>query len=605
MSNTENNTSENLHIITSESADLKNQFQSVATVLEKQDLSPEEQKQLAGLEPFDSSPDASLISSKFQYAQNEPNRRDIGDLAIPRTMLVLLGVGAVVMVVLFMFIGFGGSKKGKVQKQVEPEKSEVPEESDRYKAQLAVVDQKSDQQQTTTEVNRARAAQLEQVSHNSQRQEDLASRRKPRDEGSKLQPRRTRSQQQVQRSPQPSQAALSRPRSTSSVMEPAIDPQQRWERLAALGTQRSNIENEVKSADPAALSLDRLSNREQDSAGEQDSAEAASSEQQFTQPTQPFDTLGSRQAQPSRIGRVVIGARSQPAINNGNSTLTSSATGIINKQAQSSGIPNAYQPASTSGSNFTAFNNTPMTEGARGIINKQRRQPIAHQTTRQTTHVVTLGSSASAVVSTPIVWTEDGSSPTDGRFAVTLTKPLLDVNKGIALPKGTVLITEVKEITPDSHVVRQSAIAVVYRDRLGRIRQQEIPPNNLIVRGSNNKHLVAKSQGRSNGSILQQDLLIGALSSLGRIGEIINRPEEELIREDDGFDSYRRERRTTSDEGDILGAALEGFFERSADRLSERSNQSIERQLARKPVLVVPEGEKATVYVNAFLEVYR
>lgn len=601
MSNTENNTSENLHIITSESADLKNQFQSVATVLEKQDLSPEEQKQLAGLEPFDSSPDASLISSKFQYAQNEPNRRDIGDLAIPRTMLVLLGVGAVVMAVLFMFVGFG-SKKGKVQKQVEAEKSEVPEESDRYKAQLAVVDQKSDQQQTTTEANRARAAQLEQVNHNSQRQEDLASRRrKPKDEGSKLQPRRTSRQQQVQRSPQFSQAALSRPSSKSSVPEPAIDPQQRWERLAALGTQRSNIGDEVRSADPAALNLDRLSN------GEQDSAEATSSQQHFTQPSQPLDTLGtSPQTQPGRIGRVVIGTRSQPAINNGNSTLTGGATGIINKQAGSvSRVPNAYQPASTSGSSFTTFNNTPMTEGARGIINKQRRQLIAHQTTRQTTHVVTLGSSASAVVSTPIVWTEDGSSPTDGRFAVTLTEPLLDVNGGIALPKDTVLITEVKEITPDSHVVRQSAIAVVYRDRLGRIRQQEIPPNNLIVRGGNNKHLVAKSQGRSNGSILQQDLLIGALSSLGRIGEIINRPEEELIREDDGFDSYRRERRTTSDEGDILGAALEGFFERSAERLSERSSQTIKRQLARKPVLVVPEGEKATVYVNAFLEVYR
>lgn len=602
MSNTENNTSENLHIITSESADLKNQFQSVATVLEKQDLSPEEQKQLAGLEPFDSSPDASLISSKFQYAQNEPNRRDIGDLAIPRTMLVLLGVGAVVMAVLFMFVGFGGSKKGKVLKQVEAEKSEVPEESDRYKAQLAVVDQKSDQKQTTTEANRARADQLEQVNHNSQRQEDLASRRqKPRDEGSKLQPRRTSRQQQVQRSPQFSQAALSRPSLKSSVSEPAIDPQQRWERLAALGTQRFNIEDEVRSADPAALNLDRLSN------GEQDSAEATSSQQHFTQPSQPLDTLGtSPQTQPGRIGRVVIGTRSQSAINNGNSTLTSGATGIINKQAGSvSRVPNAYQPASTSGSSFTTFNNTPMTEGARGIINKQRRQLIAHQTTRQTTHVVTLGSSASAVVSTPIVWTEDGSSPTDGRFAVTLTEALLDVNGGIALPKDTVLITEVKEITPDSHVVRQSAIAVVYRDRLGRIRQQEIPPNNLIVRGGNNKHLVAKSQGRSNGSILQQDLLIGALSSLGRIGEIINRPEEELIREDDGFDSYRRERRTTSDEGDILGAALEGFFERSADRLSERSSQTIKRQLARKPVLVVPEGEKATVYVNAFLEVYR
>lgn len=597
MSNTENNTRGNLHIITSESVDLKDQFQPVTTVLEKQDLSPEEQKQLAGLD--DSSPDISLISSKLQYAQNELNRRDIGDLAIPRTMLVLLGVGAVVMAVLFMFVGFGGSKKGKVQEQVEPEKSEVPEESDRYKAQLAVVDQKSDQKQTTTEANRARAAQLEQVNHNSQRQEDLASRRqKPRDEGSKLQPRRT-SRQQVQRSPQLSQAALSRPRSTSSVMEPAVDPQQRWERLAALGTQRSNIENEVKSADPAALSLDRISNREQDS------AETKLPQQQFTQPTQPLDILGSRQAQPGRVGRVVIGARSQLAISNGNSTLTNGAIGIINKQAQSGRVPNAYQSASTSGSNFTTFNNTPMTEGARGIINKQRRQLIANQTTRQTTHVVTLGSSASAVVSTPIVWTEDGSSPTDGRFAVTLTEPLLDVNGDIALPKDTVLITEVKEITPDSHVVRQSAIAVVYRDRLGQIRQQEIPPNNLIVRGGNNKHLVAKSQGRSSGSILRQDLLIGALSSLGKMGEIINRPEEELIREDDGFDSYRRERRITSDEGDILGAALEGFFERSADRLNERSSQTIKRQLARKPVLVVPEGEKATVYVNAFLEVYR
>lgn len=608
---TENNSfpKEIAHIITSESSESNPRNKSVATV-ENEEISLQEQKQLAGLEKtFDQESSTNLISREYQYSQqSEPERRDVADSAVPRTVLVLTVVGAVVMAVLFMFLGFGGSGKKEVEKQVEPEvKAQVPEESDIYKARLAVADQKQDQRLVDGPAS-TRGAQLEQASKKEPvKRETRASRRQSPtriEQSEQPEPRRVRTLR--------SQTEPSRPARTLAP-ESVVDPQQRWNLLAAAGTQQLGAEaaavensqdglgtssdetqgnNPVSDRQASDTSLPETQN--DTSIGERQASDTSLAEVQVNTPT------SDRQVLPTgRISQVVIGDRA-PVVSNSR-TISNGSEGIVMARA---GQPLISQTDGNISGNIANSGSASVTAGVQGIISRQQSTGT-NQSVTQTSFQVPIGSSASARVSVPIIWSEDGSSPTAGRFAVTLTEPLIAQNGEIALPKDTVLVTEVTEITPDNHVVYQSAVAIVYRDRAGRIQQQEIAPNNLIIRGDRNQPLIAKGSRQSNGGVLKQDLLVGALSSLGKIGEIINRPEEEIVREDDGFDSYRRERRTSSGERDVLAAALSGFFDASANRIGKRSERSVQQQLARKPVLVVPEGEKATVYVNSFLEVKR
>lgn len=553
---------------------------------ETQELSSDEQRRLAGL-PESVGADNDLLSKEHLYTQADPDKRDIADSAIFRTIFVLLLVGTVVIAFFLMFSGFGGSGKKKSTQPVEPEsKAEVATESDQYRAKLALVEQEDGQQQTQAEqqADQTESAQLEQAPVTDLQSQSTKSDRQERsqrtEQAESPPPRRTRT-------PQAQQAAPRRPVQSEPKPTPTIDPHQRWQLLASAGTQRSDSAN----ASAATSS----------SAATQNQAVSQSQETLQQTPVQPaVATNPQASGSIGRIGRVTIGASEPVAISN-NKVLQPQT------QPQTASTTNSSISPSLSPSNSESkINNPVMSPGARGILSRQSLQPVVKgQATPPVKQIVPLGSSAKAEISVPIIWAEDGSSPTAGRFAVTLTEPLLAVNGDIALPKGTVLVTEVQEITPDTHVVYQSAVAVVYRDRSGNLQQQEIAPHNLIVRGRDNQHLIAKSQGGSSGGSLEQDLLVGAMSGLGNIGEVINRPTEEIVREDDSFDSYRRSRRTTSGEADILGAALEGFFERTAERVSDRSTQRTERQAARKDLLLVPTGEQVTVYVNAFLEVQR
>lgn len=600
--------SEKYYVITSDSST------TAAVETESNDISPKEQKYLAGLsEPFDDATEESLISKEYQYSQSQPEKRDISDSPISRTVLVLMLVGTVVLTLLFIFAGFSGDdKQQRTQEQAEPESSTfVEDESDTYRAQLALIDQKRDYKQAN-ETDPSRAAVLVQQSDSASSSEkepslDAAPSAPRHKERSETQPQ---PRQRTQTYTPTRQSLDSKPsrRTQKTALAPEIDPQQRWNLLATAGTQKIGDFSKSTDGDNKLQTQESLEEPQEllDISSPQKSQQ---SPQQSQQIPQQLDRQAS--SANGQISRVVIGGQEKPSSDDDSIGLTIGARGIVNRQSIKQ---DSYQPRSNSNivssasTNFLEGGNgsSTLTEGAKGIISRQKLQYTStFQSGTQKSYTVPIGSSAGATVSVPIVWALDSSSPTAGRFAVILSEPLIAENGEIALPKDTVLITEVTEITPESHLVDQSAVAVVYRDRAHRVQQQEIPANALLIRGTNNQPLIAKSLSSSSGTNRERDLLVGALSSLSRIGEIINRPESEIIRYDDGFDSYRQERRTTADEPDLLAAALDGFFTTTAERLNSRSAQSVQEQLTRQNLLIVPEGEKVTVYVNAFLEVKR
>ncbi|MEG4856455.1 TrbI/VirB10 family protein [Microcoleus sp. K1-B6] len=276
---------------------------------------------------------------------------------------------------------------------------------------------------------------------------------------------------------------------------------------------------------------------------------------------------------------------------------------VSSPKSPQSSAPMQEIPAIAIGVTDSAANANRMTPGEAGILNRT----TAGENTEGSTAMreIAIGSSAQAKVIVPMIWDEAGQSPTAGRFAVQLTEDIMATDGAIALPSGTVLITQVENVTRGNRLVSQSVVALVYPDAAGRIQQVPIPPGNLIVRGTDNQPLIADSLFDRGSEIAKADILVGILGSLGRVGEIINRPAQETFSQQSGFFGSTAVKTTTSPEPNILAAALEGFFTPTAQRLRERSDRDAQELLKRGNVAIVPEGTQVSVFVNAFVTVQR
>jgi hypothetical protein len=276
---------------------------------------------------------------------------------------------------------------------------------------------------------------------------------------------------------------------------------------------------------------------------------------------------------------------------------------VSSPKSPQSAAPMQEIPAIAIGAPGSAVNTKVMSPGEAGILNRT----TAGENTEGSTAMreIAIGSSAQAKVIVPMIWDEAGQSPTAGRFAVQLTEDVIATDGAIALPSGTVLITQVENVTRGNRLVSQSVVALVYPDSAGRIQQVPIPPGYLIVRGIDNQPLIADSLFDRGSEIAKADILVGILGSLGRVGEIINRPAQETFSQQSGFFGSTAVKTTTSSEPNILAAALEGFFTPTAQRLRERSDRNAQELLKRGNVAIVPEGTQVSVFVNAFVTVQR
>ncbi|MEG4518979.1 MULTISPECIES: hypothetical protein [unclassified Microcoleus] len=276
---------------------------------------------------------------------------------------------------------------------------------------------------------------------------------------------------------------------------------------------------------------------------------------------------------------------------------------VSSPKSPQSAAPMQEIPAIAIGAAGSAVNAKVMSPGEAGILNRT----TADENTEGSTAMreIAIGSSALAKVIVPMIWDEAGQSPTAGRFAVQLTEDVIATDGAIALPSGTVLITQVENVTRGNRLVSQSVVALVYPDSAGRIQQVPIPPGYLIVRGTDNQPLIADSLFDRGSEIAKADILVGILGSLGRVGEIINRPAQENFSQQSGFFGSTAIKTTTSREPNILAAALEGFFTPTAQRLRERADRDAQELLKRGNVAIVPEGTQVSVFVNAFVTVQR
>lgn len=192
-----------------------------------------------------------------------------------------------------------------------------------------------------------------------------------------------------------------------------------------------------------------------------------------------------------------------------------------------------------------------------------------------------------------------------GRFVVELTEDVISTDGRIALPKGTLLVTEVNRVEKSTSRVDQSAVAIVYKNWAGNTQEQQLPANSLLIRGANNQPLIAQASGGGSGIVAGQDLLVGGLTALGKVGELLNQPDEESFSNFDApfsnGQTFSRKRRKPN----IFGASLEGFFGVTADRLRKRADTITDEQYSRPKLMIVKKGQSVSVVFNTFFEIQR
>lgn len=244
------------------------------------------------------------------------------------------------------------------------------------------------------------------------------------------------------------------------------------------------------------------------------------------------------------------------------------------------------------------------TPGELGILNRTPTNFQQETITASNSPIqVQIGTSAEASVLVPIIWSEEDEN--QERFAIELREDVLSIDKRIALSKGTILITEINSVSKINKLVKQTVVAIVYKDSSGQIQQQTIPKNTILVRGENNKPLTAKSISDKSRAIAQQDILIGLLGAAGRAGEVFNQNQSQssTVISNDGFSSQTFN--TKASKPNVLAAAVEGFFKPMSQRLSQRADKASSEIKNRPDVAIVPVGTKVSVLFNGFFEISR
>jgi hypothetical protein len=251
-----------------------------------------------------------------------------------------------------------------------------------------------------------------------------------------------------------------------------------------------------------------------------------------------------------------------------------------------------------------ALTNSPTLEqvnspGAKGILNRTAQSSSTSQTA-----IVPLGTTANGIVSVPLLWDESSNKQQGDKFAVTLTDNVTATDGFIAFRKGTVVIAKASTVSLTNRMVQATAVALVYSDRNGQIKQQPIPEGAILIAGEGGRPLIASGYFDPGSDIAGQDILTAVLSGVGRVGQVFAEPK---VRSSSSISGRFGSSTTTVESRDpqIWSAVLDGFFSPLAKRMESRSDRATEELLNRPNVAVVNKGTPVSITVNSFLNIYR
>jgi hypothetical protein len=251
-----------------------------------------------------------------------------------------------------------------------------------------------------------------------------------------------------------------------------------------------------------------------------------------------------------------------------------------------------------------------MTTGELGIIH--RRPTYTREDQPEKTHAIAFGTSTPGTVKVPLIWDESSGEQLYNKFAIALDKPIQGTSGEVVLPSNTVIIAQAESVGRGNRLVQASAIALVYSDLAGNIKQEAIDPGTIIIRGENSQPLIAEGYHDYGDEIASQDLLIGLLSGLGEIGEVFTEPEQSSSFSSSSSNTGSNSSSSTTNsttinsrDPQIWSAVLKGFFNPLAERIFSRNDEALNDLLSRPNIAVIEKDTQVTVVINSFLKINR
>ncbi|MEJ1932661.1 TrbI/VirB10 family protein [Nostoc sp. NIES-2111] len=227
----------------------------------------------------------------------------------------------------------------------------------------------------------------------------------------------------------------------------------------------------------------------------------------------------------------------------------------------------------------------------------QERQILEGKQTRY----LTVGTFANGVIVTPLVQAtvnssvgQQTSTPNNTRSVARLTQDLRDNYGQVAIQAGTLLAVEL--VSVDGGSVAIAHVRAIIKDNT------EYPISNgaISLTGEGSRPLIAKKFQDRGGEIARNDLFGGAVSALGKVGEVINQPDSEEEIEDEFTGRIRR--RSSGNRRNITGALLEGFFGQVSQNVSQRNQRATQEISSRPNAWYIAAGTKVTITVNRSVE---
>ncbi|MBD0302684.1 MAG: hypothetical protein ICV85_11050 [Tolypothrix sp. T3-bin4] len=219
------------------------------------------------------------------------------------------------------------------------------------------------------------------------------------------------------------------------------------------------------------------------------------------------------------------------------------------------------------------------------------------------TRYLTVGTFASGVIVTPLVQTtvnNSGQTQTqtltsnNTRSVALLQEDLRDNYGQVAIPSGTMFAVELASVDGGSYAY--ASVRGMIKDNT----EYPISAGAISVTGVGGRPLIARKFQDRGGEIARNDLFGGAVSALGKVGEIMNQPdsEEEILDESTG----RIRTRSSGNQRNITGALMSGFFGQVSQNLSQRNQRATQEITSRPNIWFIPQGTKVTFNVNRSLE---
>ncbi len=248
------------------------------------------------------------------------------------------------------------------------------------------------------------------------------------------------------------------------------------------------------------------------------------------------------------------------------------------------------------------------TPGEWGILNRtnptidRNNSRTAFSQSNEPTQIQ-IGTTAKGEVVVPMIWTQEDKNR--GRFAVRSQEDIRSTDNHIVFPKGTILIADVDSVSKADKLVQHSITAIIYTDKFGRVKQQEIPQGVISIQSEDNKPLIAQAMSDKGKAIAQQDILIGLLGATGRAGEIFNQNQSQSSTVTSNGDFNSQIITTKANKPNVLGAAVEGFFKPMSQRLGQRADKASSEIMNHPDIAIIPKDTKVSIFFNNFLEVNR